>query len=85
MVKSIRDSNERRQREKVANLTLQQRNTKLKEASADYLKGDITEDELEEVEEDLATDFSEAAYNIASPAKSFWRGLKELIGFQKRK
>ncbi|MEM9162249.1 MAG: hypothetical protein AAGC54_04175 [Cyanobacteria bacterium P01_F01_bin.4] len=52
---------------------------KLKEASADYLRGDITEEQLEKLEEDLATDYGEAALDMASPARALWSGFLSII------
>ncbi|MCG8368336.1 MAG: hypothetical protein MJA27_34015 [Pseudanabaenales cyanobacterium] len=60
-------------------LTIEQRTNKLKKASADYLRGAITEDQLEKLEEDLETDYGEIALSMASPGKTLWLSFLNLI------
>lgn len=60
-------------------LTLEQRIHRLKQASTKYLRGEITEDQLEELERRFATDYEEAALSMASPGKTLWSGLLNLI------
>ncbi|MBD2107285.1 hypothetical protein [Nodosilinea sp. FACHB-13] len=66
-------------------LSTNQRSHLLKEASSDYLKGKVTKAELEKIEEDLSTDYGEAAYHISTLASILCNALQKLVDPNERK
>lgn len=60
-------------------LSLEDRSTTLKAASADYLRGEISEEKLEEIEEKLSTDYSEAALGVASVSTALISAFQRLF------
>lgn len=65
-------------------LSINQRSQILKEASSDYLKGKVTEDQLEKIEDDLSTDYGKAAYDLSSVTFVVLNALKKLFSLRTR-
>ena len=63
-----------------SDLTSQERRFKVREASERYLKGEITEDALQKIENDCGIIYSDATFGVASADRGFRGWIKRVFG-----